>query len=173
MNTRLPALLALAAALALPAVRAQAPAPGPQGASRGTIAVTFENPEKFTDLKMDRMPRERERQSLLAELRETLEREAPRRLPAGTRLEVTITDVDMAGEFEPQHGVNLANVRIVRDMYPARINLSFRLSDASGKTLKEGTRKLVSSFTTAEPMRTDHLKREKDLLEEWLSREFA
>jgi hypothetical protein len=163
MNRRLLSLLAFAA------LSGAAGAQSPSG-----VEVKFENPEKFTDLRMERMTTDRERNSLLAELRAWLERDAPRRLPAGTRLAVTITDVDMAGEFEPNQRMNLANVRIVRDIYPARITLAFRLTDASGKVLKEGTRKLTSSGFPGRGARPGGpLAYEKSLLEDWLAREFA
>ena len=171
MKRRLLPLLAFAAANCLTitlsggAANAQSPA---------AIEVKFENPEKFTDLRMDRMTTDRERDGLLAELRTWLESEGPKRLPPGTRLAVTITDVDMAGEFEPSQRMNAANIRIVRDIYPARITLSFRLTDASGKVVKEGTRKLTSSGFPGEAARPSRpLRYEKSLLEDWIAREFS
>jgi hypothetical protein len=164
MNRRLLPVLAFAGALTLGAARAQSPA---------TIEVTFEHPERFTDVRTDRMTTDRERGALLDELRAWIEREAPRRLPPGTRLSVTITDVDMAGEFEPWLGTSASHVRIVRDVYPARMSLSFRLSDASGKLLKEGARKLSTAFFVDRARAGRPLGHEKALFEDWLAREFA
>jgi hypothetical protein len=66
-------------------------------------------------------------------------------------------------------------VRIVRDLYPPRIDLSFTLTDADGTMIKTGERKLRDlAFMT--PMRVtycnDPLRYEKKLLAEWLDREF-
>src|SRR5258707_10542858 len=69
------------------------------------------------------------------------ERAAPR-LPQGQRLEVHLTDVQRAGGFEPWRGPQAADVRIVRDIYPPRIDLRFKLLGADGKLLREGSRQL-------------------------------
>ena len=57
------------------------------------------------------------------------------------RLVVTISDIDMAGAFEPGRR-HLWQVRIIRDVYPPRIDLAFTLTDADGAVVKSGERKL-------------------------------
>ena len=109
----------------------------------------------------------------LDELKRYLEMRAPGLLPAGQKLSVTLTDVDMAGEYEPwqQPGVN--DVRIVKDLYPPRIDLEFKVTDAAGAVVKEGKRQLRDlSFMMKLSLRRDDPHRyEKALLDDWLRKD--
>ena len=84
-----------------------------------------------------------------------------------------ITDVDMAGEFHPPGASR--DTRIVKDMYPPRIELEFRLARADGTIEKEGSRKLrYSSFLWGtSPNNSEAMRYEKSLLDDWLRKEFA
>ena len=39
--------------------------------------------------------------------------------------EIRVTEVDLAGDFEPWRGPQFQDVRIVKDLYPPRVNLEF------------------------------------------------
>ena len=81
----------------------------------------------------------RDRESPARSLERHLEREAPGRLPHGTRLAVTINDVDMAGEFRPVAGSSATrDLRIIKDAYPPRVDLDFRLLRADGTRRARG-----------------------------------
>lgn len=160
-------LLALAgagAALALDPVK---------GPSR--VEVVFLEPEKFTDVKDSFSGSDRGRESTLEMLKDYLTTRGARGLLPGQKLAVTVTDVDLAGDFEPWRGSQWSDVRIVKDLYPPRIALAFRLTDAEGKVVKEGARDLRDmSFMMKMTMgfRDDPLRHEKALLDDWLSAEF-
>ena len=145
-----------------------------QAADPPRIEVTFGDLAKFTDFRVSTMANVKEREGLAHELRRHLEREAPGRIPADTRLAISITDVDMAGDFR-LGGVGPNEVRVVRDMYPPRISLDFKLLRSDGGTEKEGHRDLRdSSFMWgSSPTTADSLRFEKDLLDNWLQKEFA
>ena len=96
-------------------------------------------------------------------------------MPEGHTLSVTFTDIDMAGDFEPWRGVRFDDVRIVKDIYPPRIVLSFRLTDADGNVVKQGKRDLRDiAFMMKITMgfRDDSVRHEKALLDDWLRSEF-
>jgi Protein of unknown function (DUF3016) len=115
----------------------------------GIVSVTFDDPSRFV-----------------------AERAAPR-LSQGQRLEVHLTDVQRAGSFEPWRGPQAADVRIVRDIYPPRIDLRFKLLDADGKLLHEGSRQLRDATFMMRPdlYPNDPLRYEKTLLDDWLRAE--
>jgi hypothetical protein len=103
-----------------------------------------------------------------------LRRRAERLLPADQRLDVSIDDIKLAGDYEPWRGPGMQDVRILKDLYPPRIDLHFRLSDASGKTLREGSAKLrdLAYLQRALPNDNDPLRYDKRLLGDWLGAEF-
>jgi len=140
-------------------------------ASTAKADVVFVDAEKFTDVRDSYSGTDRGRDAILDQLREYIQEEANRFVPPGDHLSVSVTDVDLAGEFEPWRGPNWSDVRIVKDIYPPRIDLSFRLTDASGVVVKEGTRNLRDNtflFNTVAQLRDDPLRHEKALLSDWL-----
>lgn len=138
------------------------------------VQVTFLHPEKFTDAKDSYMDTERGRDYILAQLKDQMVEHATKYLTAGQRLEIIVTDVDLAGDFEPWRGPNFQDIRIVKDIYPPRISLEFRLLNADGAVVSEGKRQLQDLgylMTLAMPT-WDPLRYEKQMLSDWLRSEF-
>lgn len=142
-------------------------------AADSRVQVEFVNPEKFTDLKADASGTKRGRDNYLEQLKGYLIQQAGSQIPQGQHLSVSITNIDMAGDFEPWRGQSLTNVRIVKDQYPPRIDLSFKVTDAKGKIIRQGTRELknLSFMRDAAINRQDPLRHEKKLLDDWLRRD--
>ena len=136
------------------------------------VSVAFVHPEKFTDLQDRRFPDERVTQAYTDDLRRFIEKRAADDLGPGRKLEVTITDIDMAGEIEP-NGFHGDDYRLLRDSTPPRIDLSFRIVDAGGQVLKSGDRHLTDlAYQQPETKTLDtSLYFEKKLLSSWLSDE--
>jgi hypothetical protein len=141
-------------------------------AHAATAQVEFAKPESFTDAGRPRPAAGRDES--LRPLRDHLVAEAARRLPADQALHVTITDVDLAGDFEPRQAYS-REVRVVKDIYPPRIELSFRLLRADGSVVKEGARTLrdTSFLSRGAPDRQDSLQYEKAMIDRWLESELA
>lgn len=136
--------------------------------------VNFLEPSKFTDVK-DHDMGDYERTTYLDSLRDHLLEQAKYFVPPGYKLSVTFTDIDMAGDFEPWRGPRFSDIRIVKDIYPPRIELSFQLTDAAGNVVKEGKRELrdlafLSKITMS--FRDDPMRHEKALIDDWLRDEF-
>jgi hypothetical protein len=134
--------------------------------------VVFFEAQNFTDARDSYMGSDAGRDATLAQLKDYLVKRATRLLAPGQTLTITITDVDLAGEFEPWRGPEFSDVRIVRDIYPPRINLTFRVTEADGKVVKEGKRVLrdlafMDRLTMA--FKDDPLRHEKALLDDWMS----
>ena len=137
--------------------------------------VVFFEPEKFTDVR-DSHGGESEsaRKEILDELRTYLVKSANRLLAPGQTLKITVTDVDLAGEFEPWRGV-ASDVRVVRDIYPPRIVLAFRLADVAGDILVQGDRNLsdMNFLMRLSINRDDPRSHEKALIDDWLRKDFG
>lgn len=171
MKIRLPLLLAALGLASAGSLRAYDPAKGvPQ-----TQVVYFE-PEKFTDVRGSGSgDTESARNATLDELRTYIAKQANRLLAPGQQLKITVSDIDLAGDFEPWRGPQWDDVRIVKDIYPPRIKLAFQLTDANGTVLKQGDRDLrdLSFMLKLSINRDDPRRYEKDLLDDWLREEFG
>jgi Protein of unknown function (DUF3016) len=137
------------------------------------VSVVFAHPERYTDLRLSCVSRDADTRALTAELGRFLQEAAAPRVSEGRRLEITVTNIDMAGEIESWRGPGRCDVRTVKDVYPPRIDLQFRWTGADGAEVPAGTRQLRDSnyLTHAAPVTADHLRYEKALLLDWLQRE--
>ena len=169
-----------ARALLLTAVTLFAPAAGPAyaadplpaGADRVTVQTS--RPEGFTDFKATCIGMDERTRGLLTDFTQFIRATGARHVPEGGALSITITDVDMAGEFETWRGPQACSVRVMLDLYAPRIRLDFRLTDRDGKVLSAGPRELRDPLylTRAVRLSTDPLRYEKNLVQDWFQREF-
>lgn len=166
-------LLAVGAAEAKPRTVTDPEAPRALSVE-GPVQVQWTDPTQFTELRYSRNRWDAERGNWVETLAEYLRTQASKQLPPGQKLDVTITDIKRAGDYEPWHGPRLDDVRVMRDIYPPRITLQFTLTDANGQVIDQGERKLSDSgylLNSSLPNNTDPLRYEKRLLNEWVRRE--
>ncbi|MBC7369137.1 MAG: DUF3016 domain-containing protein [Undibacterium sp.] len=132
--------------------------------------VIFDHPEKFTDVKDGDFGTDKGRDAILEQIRDFLVERADKALPAGQKLMVTFTDIDLAGDFEPWRGPQFSDVRIVKSIYAPRLSFTYKVTDAAGKIVKEGKEDLRDlAFDMRLTMdRQDPLRYEKDILKDWI-----
>ncbi len=155
LSTLLPGVM-----LALAALSARAAA---------EVEVRFIEPAKFTDIKSNSLTEE----SLFATLRQHLQTLGQKYLGDAQRLEIEVTDLDLAGsiEYPPQ----TQPLRVLRDVTGPRITLRWRLAAPGTSTALQE----VTLRDTAYLSRINHyaegdpLRYEKLLLETWLRSAFV
>lgn len=148
----------------------------PRDSSDSRVQVDWTAPEAFADVRDNPGPsvgRQRP-EEWLPLLARHLRIRAGALLPPGDHLAVTFTDIKRAGSYEPWRGPQWNDVRVVKDIYPPRIDLRFSLTDASGKVLGQGERTLTDPgyLTRGTIDDDDPLRYEKRMLDDWLRREF-
>lgn len=114
----------------------------PARGSGGSAQVTFAEPREFTDFRGSGPSGQAERDRRLAELEDCIQTESARWLAADRKLEVKITDIDMAGGTSrgPQR------IRVTgtsRDT--AEMQVEYVLRDQAGTVLRSGSDRLLSS----------------------------
>ena len=119
-------------------------------------------PENFTETKEVRaFAPMRADSAYLDTLKRYIEKKAATELEQGQTLDIVVTDIDRAGSYAPSVG-SLQPVRVVKDVYPPRITLHFRLLDSQGHVIREGDRKLTDlgfmydspgGFSDTDPLR--------------------
>jgi len=140
----------------------------------GSAVVNWSNPASYKDVRASSGSQEEFQAKTFSELESTIQKLAAS-LPDGQKLEMTVTDLDLAGDVKftgarTQH----QDVRVVKEMYPARITFHYRLLDGKGKVLKEGDEK-IQSRTLSASMRTgssEPLGMEKRMIKSWFKRNF-
>lgn len=168
-----PTLLGLALAFAGSAAASSVVDPErPRSLEReGAVAVSWTDPAAFTEVRHSRNRFEAVRGDWVRDIARHVAARAERELRPGEVLEVLITDIERAGDFEPGMGAS-DHVRIVRDIYPPRIDLSYTLRDASGAVLASGERSLRDvGFLQRHAgiiNASDPLRHEKRLVDDWV-----
>ncbi len=170
------ALLALAGCAATgPTGMLAADAPRALPAS-GPVNVQWNDPATFAELTQSGNRWEASEGDWLQDLAQYMRKRAQPLLAPGERLDLTIVDIKRAGQYEPWHGVQMQNVRIIRDHYPPRMTVQFQRHDASGTIIAEGERKLTDQafLLHAGPInQTDPLRYEKRMVDAWLRSELG
>jgi hypothetical protein len=148
-------------------------AAAPVDESAARISVTFIEPEKFTDAR--RAELEPTSTGILGELQKFIIATSARYVPEDMKLNIRVTNVDLAGDFELFRGPQADQVRITKGLYPPHIVLEFEVVDSAAKVVKAGKRDLTDinyQLRSVYP-REDYLRYEKDILRDWLRAEFG
>jgi len=141
--------------------------------AEGPVRVSWTDPAQFTEIRNSPNRFEAQSGNWVVELATYLRTSASRRLAPGQTLEVQITDIKRAGDFEPQNGPRGNDIRIMRNIYPPRMTLTFTLRDAQGAVQQQGEEKLVDMgylTNTGLLSNNDPLRYEKYMLDNWLRR---
>ena len=136
------------------------------------IHITFTDSENYSDIGDGFTSTEKGAAANLEGIEQYVQKQAKKYLPADQKLEITFTNIDLAGEFEPW-GATMDDIRIVKSIYPPRIDLQFRVKDASGNVIREGERKLrdLSFMMNLRLNNNDPLRYEKTLIDDWMRKD--
>ena len=140
----------------------------------GPVSVAWADPATFTELKASGNRFESAQGDWLIQLAKYMRKQADKQLTPGNKLELTIVDIQRAGRYEPWHGLDRQNIRMIRDIYPPRMTVRFVVKGPDGQVLAEGERKLVdNAFLMGTQINSnDSLRYEKRLIDDWLRKEF-
>jgi len=145
--------------------------------AEGAVSVRWNDPSGFSELRSSRNRFEAQRGNWVMQLAEHLRDASAKVLQPGQTLDVVIEDIKRAGDYEPWQGPRAADIRILRDIYPPRVDLAYVLKGADGRILDEGQAKLRDSGflhgSTGLAGASDPLRHEKKLLDDWTRRVLA
>lgn len=140
----------------------------------GKVSVEFQNPDQYTDVKERQFKTPADKNAHLKNLKSWLEKRAAKQLSAGQQLQIVFLDIDLAGDFEPWQGPSFQDIRVIKDLYPPRAKLRFKLLAADGAVLREGERELrdLGYLSHGGVASRDALEHDERMLEDWLRKEF-
>jgi len=140
------------------------------------VQVVWATPQELTEVRSNPMRYGIMRpEDWMKALGDYLRVRADRVLPPGQQLLVTIQDITLAGSFEPWHGPSLNDTRFMKDIYPPRLKLHYKLMASDGGTLREKDVQLIDMGYlqhTGLPTETDALRYDKRQISDWVNHEF-
>lgn len=142
----------------------------------GPVSVHWNDPATFTEFRQSSNSWAASQGNWLQDLAQYMRKGAQKQLAPGEKLDLTIVDLKRAGRYEPWHGADLQDARIVRDQYPPSMTVQFKRYDASGAVVADGERKLsdLGFLLNVNPINgSDPLRYEKRMVDSWLRRELG
>ena len=140
------------------------------------VAVEWTDPAGFSEIRGSSNRWEASRGNWVHELAEYLRDGVQARIGEGERVEILITDIRRAGDFEPGRGPQMDHVRIMRAIHWPRMSLEFEHRDASGTVVNGGARQLSDpGYLHAMQGRAGHdpLRYDQTMIDRWLHQEFG
>lgn len=140
--------------------------------SAATSEVTWQNPEKYRDVKSGMQSKKKYQQRVFKSFDKHFAKLAEQ-LPQDQILKIVVTNVDLAGDV---FAGGIDQIRIVKDIYIPRMAFSYQLLDANNGEIKTGDVKLKDmNFLNGSQMRyrQEHLGYEKKMLDDWFSNTFS
>lgn len=142
------------------------------------LTIEFVEPKSFTDVLPSNESRSKFRKRVMAEFEEYFTEFADD-LPQGQSLEVSVTDIDLAGDTRSPRipiGSAFFDVRVMEDIFIPRIDFSYVLKDASGMVLQSDEVKLkdMAYLQRAGVLRGNRhaFSYERNMIERWFKDTF-
>lgn len=137
------------------------------------LKIEWQNPDEFRDADYYYNGGERSKEIVLNNLGKYFTDLAERHLAEGSVLEMTVTELDLAGDFEPWRSPQFNDVRIVKEIYPAMIEFEFRWLAEDGSVMAEGSERLRDtlvprSIVASHIGRTENYPYVKALVRDWM-----
>jgi len=141
---------------------------------QGIVKIEWQDPSSFRDVKAVGDIQSRYENRTFKTLTKNLNKEASKTLKSEQKLEMLVTDLDLAGDVRPTFGATMNDIRLVEDLYPPRITFSYKIL-AGEKIIMAGDEKLTDMGFMQRVGRVSDkpLKYESKLLADWLKKTVA
>lgn len=104
-------------------------------ATAGEVEVKWQEPAKYTDIRAGEQDKDKFEAALFRNF-DGIFAELAKKLPDGVRWQVTITDLDLAGEVKPVPSTG-REMRIVKQIDRPAISFTSKMVDAQNKLINE------------------------------------
>ncbi|WP_394389528.1 DUF3016 domain-containing protein [Shewanella woodyi] len=109
---------------------------------KGVVKIEWKDPKSFRDVKAASDIQSRYEMRTFETLTKNLNKEASKILKPNQKLEMQVTDLDLAGDVRPTFGATTSDIRVIKDIYPPRITFTYTVTQ-DGKTVMAGDEKLT------------------------------
>ncbi|MGI2092892.1 DUF3016 domain-containing protein [Shewanella oncorhynchi] len=166
--------LLLAGVLSCSAAWAADEAPVDPVTEDGVVKIVWQSPKDYRDIKSSGELQSRYEKRLFETLTENINKEAAKILKQNQKLEMTITDVDLAGDMRPTFGATANDLRIIKDIYPPRMTFSYQVME-NDKVIIAGDEKLsdMGFMGGIQSLNDKPFIYETKMLTEWLKKTIA
>ncbi|ABV89036.1 DUF3016 domain-containing protein [Shewanella pealeana] len=137
----------------------------------GMVKVEWQDPDSFRDIRSSGDIQSRFEQRTFEQMTKSLNKEASKILKPDQKLEMVVTDLDLAGDVRPTFGATTNDLRVVKDIYPPRITFSYKILQGD-QVVMAGDEKLtdMNFMYSINKMNNKPYRYENELLSSWLKK---
>lgn len=139
----------------------------------GDAKVTWQEPEKFTDIRPGNETGAGFQERVLKDFDQFFV-DMAKKLPEGYRLDVTVTDLDLAGDVNGLYSRMGRDIRIVKEIYWPRMSFSYTLKNSKDELIASGSEQLKDmNFMSGSAMlsRSTSFGYEEKMLNDWFNQQ--
>lgn len=137
-----------------------------------SVSVDFNNASRYTDIREEPTSTEKDVEHTLNAIRDSFQRYAKKYLAEEYTLNISVTDVDLAGDtlLPEAYGHDF---RILKEIYPPRIDFKYNIVDDNGELVHESKSTLKDRNYLGRPnfLNADSAPYISELIKEWSRRE--
>lgn len=140
----------------------------------GVVKITWQDPKKYSDIESAAERQSRYEQRVFDSITESLNKLATRALTHGEKLELTVTNLDLAGDVRPTFGATSNDIRVLKDVYPPRINFSYKVTKGS-QIVMSGDEELrdLNYLRGIKSVRQGSFHYENQMIKQWFNKTVA
>ncbi|MCE9787641.1 DUF3016 domain-containing protein [Shewanella chilikensis] len=137
----------------------------------GKVKIEWQSPKNFRDIESAGELQSRYEKRLFDTLTKALDKDVSSSLKDNQKLELTVTDVDLAGDVRPTFGATANDIRVVKNVYPPKISFSYRLLDGD-QLIIAGDEKLTDMqfLDHVDRINSDSFRYEERMLKDWFQK---
>ncbi|WP_299790435.1 DUF3016 domain-containing protein [uncultured Shewanella sp.] len=141
---------------------------------QGVVKIQWQDPKSFRDVKAVSDIQSRYEQRTFEALTKNLNKAAGKTLKPDQKLEMLVTDLDLAGDVRPTFGATMNDIRLIEEIYPPRITFSYKVLEGD-KVIMAGDEKLTDMgfMQSVGRMNDKPYRYESKLLADWLNKTVA
>lgn len=137
------------------------------------VEITWQDPKSYTDVRPSNESRKKFRERVFNSLDKYFNQLAEA-LPEGQTLEITVTDLDLAGQVWPTMRAGAFDIRIIDRVYIPRMEFSYQLKnrDTVIKSADVNIKEMAFMNRVSRLRSSDPFRYEKDMIKRWFDDEF-
>lgn len=140
----------------------------------GVVKIEWQNPKDFRDIKSSSELQSRFQTRLFDTLTKNINKQAEKTLKPNQKLQMIVTNLDLAGDMRPTFGATPNDLRVIKDLYPPRATFSYTITD-NDKVVIAGDEKITDMSFMYKVRRFNNkpFQYETTLFDDWLNKTIA
>ncbi len=140
------------------------------------VNVSWQHPEKYSDIRPSSGTKKSYQKRVISAF-DKIWADFSEKLPAGHTLQITVKDLDLAGDVNPMYRIDHSDIRVIKEIYFPRMTFDYQLLDSTGQVVvaEQDVKVKDMGFMNSSPMGLGNTEfiYEKQMLKNWFQKHLA